>query len=62
MILVPQADKSKYSAYDRIQAEHVEPAMIADSRENADVLTNYTLGSPAQISEHMGIITYSKGR
>lgn len=40
----------------------MQPALVVDSREGADILTNTTVGSPDEIEEHMGIITYSKGK
>jgi len=61
LYMLDRADGSRYSAFKRILYEQVEPAMLVDARESADVLTNYTVGSPDAIADHMSDITYYKG-
>ncbi|XP_034249153.1 uncharacterized protein LOC117650017 [Thrips palmi] len=61
LYMLDKADDDKYGGYKRILYEHVQPAMLVDSREGADILTNTTVGSPDEISDHMSTITYSKG-
>ncbi|KAJ1527772.1 hypothetical protein ONE63_007727 [Megalurothrips usitatus] len=59
--VLDQATDYEYDAVARQSSDRIEQGLMDDALETAGPITNHTVGSPDEIEEHSGEITYNKG-
>lgn len=59
--VLDQATDSEYEAVARQSVDRIEQGLMDDALETSGAITNHTVGSPEEIEEHSGELTYNKG-